>query len=311
MSRPRVLVTGATGYVAQQVIPRLQARYETLLTDVDSRLSSATLPTTQGSWDAAGERREGIHELDLLDDDGTGLRSLMDGVDTVLHLAFKPPVGHDGTGGDLLGAAQSLYEGERDNIDMAQRIYQAALELGVRRVVMGSSNQAAKWYEVPFFQGLKQTVSPTDVPKPDNFYGWAKASYETLGFLYACGVLGRQLEVVQLRIVAPRPIELRGFVGQTAQRYFRDIAGYLSPRDLAQLVERSIDTPDISDEHGVPWLVVYGVSNNDRRFWSLENARRVLGYAPEDNSEVVFAEEIRKVLDSGVEVITEELLADG
>lgn len=308
MSTRRILVTGATGYVAQQVIPSLAARYETILTDVDSRLSSGTLPTTQGAWDAAGQELDGIHELDLLADDGSGLRELMEGVDTVVHLAFKPPVGHDGTGGDLLGAAQSLYDGERDNIDMAQRIYQAALELGVRRVVVGSSNQAAKWYEVPYFQGLKQAVSPEDVAKPDNFYGWAKASYETLGFLYACGTLGRQLEVVQLRIVAPRPIELKGFVGETAQRYFRDIAGYLSPRDLIQLVERAIDTPDITDEHGVPWLVVYGVSNNDRKFWSLESARRVLGYAPQDNSEVVFAAEIRKVLDSGADVITEELL---
>jgi hypothetical protein len=308
METGRVLVTGATGYVAQQVLPALQARYETILTDVDSRLSSSTLPTTQGAWDAAGQEVEGIHELDLIADDGSGLRALMEGVDAVVHLAFKPPVGHDGTGGDLLGAAQSLYEGERDNIDMAQRIYQAALELGVRRVVMGSSNQAAKWYEVPYFQGLKQTVSPEDIPKPDNFYGWAKASYELLGFLYACGTLGRQLEVVQLRIVAPRPIELKGFVGATRARYFRDIAAYLSPRDLTQLVERAIDTPDIRDEHGVPWLVVYGVSNNDRRFWSLENARRVLGYAPQDNSEVVFADDIRRVLDSGAEVITEELV---
>ena len=308
MSTRRVLVTGATGYVAQQVIPALRARYETILTDVDSRLSSGTLPTTQGPWEAEGQELDDIHQLDILADDGSGLRALMDGVDAVVHLAFKPPVGHDGTGGDLLGAAQTLYEGERDNIDMAQRIYQAALELGVRRVVMGSSNQAAKWYEVPYFQGLKQTVSPDDIAKPDNFYGWAKASYETLGFLYACGTLGRQLEVVQLRIVAPRPIELQGFVGATAARYFRDIAGYLSPRDLTQLVERSIDTPDIRDEHGVPWLVVYGVSNNDRRFWSLESARRVLGYDPQDNSEVVFADEIRRVLDSGVDVITEELL---
>ena len=30
---------------------------------------------------------------------------------------------------------------------------------------------------------------------------------------------------------------------------------------------------------GVPWVVAYGISGNTRAFWSLESARRVLGYA--------------------------------
>jgi hypothetical protein len=39
-----------------------------------------------------------------------------------------------------------------------------------------------------------------------------------------------------------------------------------------------------------------GISNNTRAFWSLVNARVVLGYAPEDDSEVVFAQEIQRLL---------------
>jgi hypothetical protein len=41
---------------------------------------------------------------------------------------------------------------------------------------------------------------------------------------------------------------------------------------------------------------VYGISNNTRAFWSLSNAREVLGYAPEDDSEVKYADDIRGFL---------------
>ena len=54
--------------------------------------------------------------------------------------------------------------------------------------------------------------------------------------------------------------------------------------------------PYHDNEYGVPWLVVYGISNNTRAFWSLANARKVLGYEPEDDSEVKFADEIRGFL---------------
>jgi hypothetical protein len=179
---------------------------------------------------------------------------------------------------------------------MAQRIYQLALDHGVRRVVAASTNQAAKWYEQPYYAKKRDRVTPEDYPRPDNFYGWAKAAYETLGFLYACGSLGRKLEVILLRIVAPREIDAGQFADKPPARYIRDITGYISQRDLQQLFCKSIETPDIADEHGVPFHIFYGVSNNARTFWSIANARKVIGYAPQDDSELRFAEDIARML---------------
>jgi len=78
--------------------------------------------------------------------------------------------------------------------------------------------------------------------------------------------------------------------------YKRDLKAYISPRDLTQLFSKAIDAPHIENEHGVPWQVVYGISNNARAFWSLANARKVLDYEPEDDSEVKFAKDIQGFL---------------
>ena len=179
---------------------------------------------------------------------------------------------------------------------MMQRVYQLALDHGVRRVVAASTNQAAKWYEQPYYAGLRDRVGPEDYPRPDNFYGWAKAAYEPLGFLYACGSLGRKLEVIQIRIVVPREIDADQFIDQPRERYVRELAGYISERDLQQLFCKSIETPDVADEYGVPFHIFYGVSNNARTFWSITNARKVIDYQPQDDSEVRFAEGIARLL---------------
>jgi NAD dependent epimerase/dehydratase family. len=274
MTKLSVLLTGATGYIAGQLLPALRERYELRLTDVRST-------------DRDGQPVEGVVVTDLLEAPESELVALIAGVDVIVHCAYYRPTGTD---------PQSQYNGERRNIDIMQRIYQLALDNGVRRVVAASTNQAAKWYEQPYYAGLRDRVTPEDYPRPDNFYGWAKAAYETLGFLYACGSLGRKLEVIQLRIVAPREIDASKFVGKPKARYFRDITGYISPRDLRQLFCKSIEAPDIADEYGVPFQIFYGVSNNARTFWSITNARKVIGYQPEDDSEVRFAEDIARML---------------
>jgi len=272
---PRVLLTGATGYIAGQLLPAFRERYD-LLKLLDVRDSAAS-----------GEIVEGVEVADLLSAEDAVLEPFFSGVDVVVHCGHLEPEGDD---------PRSQYEGERRNLDMMQRVYQLSLEGGVRRVVAASTNQAAKWYERPFYAGLKDRVDPEDYPRPDGFYGWAKAAWEPLGFLYACGSLGRQLEVVQVRIVVPREIDASLFESEPPERYVRELAGYISERDLQQLFCKSVETPGIADEHGVPFHIFYGVSDNARKFWSITNARRVIGYSPEDDSEIRFADDIARLL---------------
>jgi hypothetical protein len=268
--RKTVLLTGATGYIAGQVLPALRDRYDLRLIDVRDT-------------NRDGEKAPGVEIVDLLTDDQARLETLFQGVDTVVHMGYIRP------------RSDAVYEDERKNVDMMQRVYDLALSNGVARVVAASTNQAAKWYEQPYYAGLKDRISPEDYPRPDTFYGWAKAAYESLGFLYACGTLGRKLEVIQIRIVAPREIDAADFDGSQKAAYIRDITGYISVRDIQQLFCKSVDTAVIEDEFGVPFHIFYGVSNNARTLWSITNARKVIDYQPEDDSEVRFADDIARM----------------
>jgi hypothetical protein len=57
-------------------------------------------------------------------------------------------------------------------------------------------------------------------------------------------------------------------------------------------VIKCIETEDIATEHGVPFQIFYGISGNDHGFWSIANARKIIGYEPEDNSAIRFADDI-------------------
>jgi hypothetical protein len=279
MPERRVLVTGACGYIAAQLLPAMRERYD--LTLVDARTT-----------DRNGKPVEGVQVADLTDPDPQANRRFFQGVDAVVHLGYiHPPTGQGS------GTVES-YRAERVNVDMAFQVLLLAMEEKVRRVVIASSNHAADWYEHLIHAKRKDFVDPDERPLSDNFYGWAKAAYEHLGFVFATGALGRAVENVHLRIGAPRELETSIYRGNPV-KFHRDLGAYISERDLRQLVVRSIEAESIADEYGIPFRIFYGISDNARKFWSIANARQAIGYAPEDDSEVRFAAGIAEVLARG------------
>lgn len=282
MAKRRVLITGASGEITRQILPAFRERYE--LTLLDTRPSA---------------RANDIVEVDVGDPDVDKYRAHFRGIDAIVHnvRATKPGVPTSAPRQWLAArpGAEPVegYFVERTSLDMAFNVLRLALEEGVRRVVITSSNHAADWYESKLHDGRMDTVGPETYPLSDNFYGWAKATYEHLGFIFASGRLGRAVENVQVRVGAPRPIRAADFAGDE-RSYKRDLGAYISERDMQQLYAKAVEAEDIRNADGIPFQIVYGISNNTRAFWSIANARRVLGYAPEDDSERLFAEEISR-----------------
>jgi hypothetical protein len=101
---------------------------------------------------------------------------------------------------------------------------------------------------------------------------------------------GTPLENVQIRIGGPRETDVANAPIGDLTRVRRALAVYISQRDQAQLFIKSIEAEDIRDEFGVPFQIFYGISDNPHAFWSITNARKVIGYEPQDNSEIRFKE---------------------
>ena len=82
---------------------------------------------------------------------------------------------------------------------MANNVYRTAYDTGVKRVIVASSNHATDWYEHKLIhKGKKDMITEKDYPVSDNFYGWAKATYELLSWPYASGKFGRKLEFIHV-----------------------------------------------------------------------------------------------------------------
>jgi UDP-glucose 4-epimerase len=281
LAKKRVVVTGAAGYVAQRMMPELRERWDLVLLDVR--------PTTRD-----GKTVPGLMVADLTKPDRNEYRQHFRGADAVIHCGFVSAPKLDAT--TWQDNSDAKFWAEHTNVALAYNVCRVALEEGVRRVVVCSSNHAADYYERLVWDGRLDMVTPEMPPRSDNWYGWAKAAYELLGFVFATGkVDGRKLEIVQWRIGGPRDDDIDQVKPGDLKVMHRALGAYLSKRDQVQQAVRMVETEDIRDEHGVPFLIVYGISGNTHRFWSIANARVKLGYAPEDDSQVNFADKIATI----------------
>src|SRR5688500_2334677 len=134
-----VLVTGAAGYIGSYILPAFRERFSLRLVDNRDR-------------DGLGRPVEGLQVRDISDLNRMDeYRDLFRGADAVVHLAIMLPA--------TVGLHQR-YLAERANVDMAYLVYQLALEEGVRRAVVASSNHAADFYVRPLRTKQLDKVHP-------------------------------------------------------------------------------------------------------------------------------------------------------
>src|SRR3954466_13089343 len=153
MNSSRLLVTGALGRVAQQLLPGLAERYDLRLTD-----RAAEAGASARSDLVVGE----LTDPDLLDE-------LLEGVDAVVHLAGNP---------DPSSSWSQLRE---PNVEAFAALLSAVRNHAVRRVVFASSGHAMGAYE-----GLgRWPVDPAWPPAPCCHYGATKAFDEALARVYS------------------------------------------------------------------------------------------------------------------------------
>lgn len=232
----RVLITGARGRIGRYLTEGLKDRY--IL-----RLHNRTQTSEPEGFDHA------TADLSEYDD----VRPMLDGVDTVLHMAANPSV-------------QAPWESiVSDNIVSTRNVLEAARDAGARRVIFASSNHAMGMYdrdgEWPIY---------TSMPvRPDSHYGASKVIGEVFGRYYydAFG-----LQFISLRI--------GWFTDQLATRKDHSIlrAMWLGPRDAVNVVLGAIETT-------VPFGIYYAVSDNPDRRWDITNTMVDLGYRPVESWE--------------------------
>lgn len=152
MELRRILVTGACGRVAAQLLPALQDRWDLLLLDRSAK----------GGDDLAAPLL--IGELT----EGEPLGEALDGVDAVVHLAGNP---------DPQASWRELRE---PNVEGFSNLLQAARDRGVRRVVYASSVHAMGAYD----GRQRWPIDPAWPPAPCCSYGATKAFDEALAGAY-------------------------------------------------------------------------------------------------------------------------------
>ena len=206
---------------------------------------------------ADGEPAEVLPAASVTDADA--VRRAMAGVDAVIHLGGIP-------------AEDSWENIVSVNIDGTRTILEQARLAGVPRVVLASSNHAVGFIrQADWPDGEVPAGVP---PQPDSYYGVSKAAMEALGSLYHSRF---SIDIVCLRIGTC----------EYEPPDSRSLATWLSADDMGRLAEAAVSAPSVG------FRIVWGISRNTRRWWSLAEGEAI-GYQPRDDAEA-YADRVPQV----------------
>ncbi len=245
-----VLLTGAGGRVGRAILDGLGDAYDWRLLDREP-LGSDALP--------AGVSTDTVHVADVTD--RSAVEAAVAGCGGVIHLAGDPRP---------TAPWESVLQ---NNIDGTHAVFEAAVAAGVDRVVFASSNQAVGAYETDertpemYRVDNDYRLDGTELPRPSNEYGISKAAGEVIG-RYFHDANGLSVACVRIGNLTEN---------HPPREYERGQAMWLSHRDCAHLFDRCLEA-----DYG--YEIVYGISDNERKYYSIERAREALGYEPQDDS---------------------------
>ena len=256
--KQRVLVTGAAGVIGRAFIRHYKDVYDIAGLDLKD---AGNVPTT-------------VANIDDLD----AILPAFEGIDAVVHLAASISV--DSPWDAVLHA----------NLIGTYNVFEAARRSGVKCVVFASSNHAIGGYEVEGAPSIYDRNDPrvydeTVAMRPDSLYGVSKAYGEALGHYYS-DAFGMRVYCLRIGTVRaddnPRdPSVANGSFWlnlTTEQKFERMQATWLSKRDAADLIAACINAKDVN------YAIVYGISDNPRKFWNISNAKELLGWVPKDSA---------------------------
>jgi len=230
----------------------MQAKRRVVMTGAGGQIGSAIAPLLSPLWqlELTDQVPNGVAALDVTD--GDACRRTFSGADAVVHLAANP---------NPRSSWEDLWA---PNVVGTYQVAKAAVDAGVRRLVLASSLQAVMAYP----SGTQRR--PSDAPRPSNLYGATKAWAEALGS-WVVSTSPTSVAALRLGLFADRPPPPAGTDKP-------DWEAWLSPSDCAELVRCAVEAPI----RGL--VVVNGISANRYPAADLADAATSIGYQPKDDA---------------------------
>jgi uronate dehydrogenase len=177
---------------------------------------------------------------------------LVRGCDGIIHLG----------GQSIEGTFDSIMNG---NLKGTYHIYEAARQLGVKRIFFASSNH------VVGFHSREERLDAKSPMRPDSLYGVSKGFGELMAQYYF-DKFGVESALVRIGSCLPKPIDRRM------------LSTWLSEGDMADLIKK------VYTVNRLGCTVIYGASNNPWSWWDNRHANFV-GWQPKDSS-AAFEQEV-------------------
>jgi NAD+ dependent glucose-6-phosphate dehydrogenase len=247
----KVLITGAAGNIGTKIRQSLTGRCELRLLDRDARGDAEILEVDLSKW-------------------SDKLTDAFQDIDVVVHLAANP---------DDTESWSNLID---PNLDATINTFIAASQNDVARLIFASSNHVMggykKWGQmirltskVPPIPGTQYSLDDEEVDSTP--YAATKLFGERLG---KCFAESSDMQVIAVRIGWVQEGENKpDMMPEEFDKWFK--AMWISNSDLCQLIEKCI-TVELRDQ----FTIINGMSNNSPMIWDLEEAKKAVGYAPEE-----------------------------